>query len=96
VKLWDVKAGRERATLKGHTGGVTSLAFTADGLTLASGSGVWDALNHGFVSGEVKLWDVKTGQLRVTLKDATAPVAFAADGLTLASGSKDKSVKLWE
>ena len=38
VRLWDVPTQKERATLKGHRGGVC-LAFSADGKTLATGSG---------------------------------------------------------
>ena len=40
------------APLKGHTGTVTSVAFTPDGRTLASGSGDMT----------IMLWDVATGQ----------------------------------
>jgi WD40 repeat protein len=47
VRLWEVAAGRVRARLKGHGATVTSLAFSADGRLLASGSEdgtglVWD------------------------------------------------------
>ncbi|MBC8352075.1 MAG: hypothetical protein H8E66_08795 [Planctomycetes bacterium] len=38
VKLWDPSSGEERATLRGHTGGVWSLAFSGDGRALASAS----------------------------------------------------------
>ena len=40
VKLWDVATHTNIATLEGHTGGVSSVAFSPDGTTLASGSTV--------------------------------------------------------
>ena len=52
IKLWDVATGKERATLKGHTDWVNSVAFSPDGKTLASGSG----------DKTVKLWEVATGK----------------------------------
>src|SRR5262249_4021405 len=54
VKLWDVQAGKERATLRGHSEGVRMLAFSADGKTLASGR----------ADGTIKLWDVPTAPRR--------------------------------
>src|SRR4051794_13582589 len=79
---------RARATLRGHTARVSSVAFTPDGRTLASGS----------YDNTIKLWDVRTGKERATLKhlDGVSAVTFAADGKTLASGSEDKTVKLWD
>jgi WD40 repeat protein len=39
VKIWDVASGREIKTLEGHTGWVTSVAFSPDGRRLVSASG---------------------------------------------------------
>jgi WD40 repeat protein len=38
VRLWDVATGYPRATLTGHGGWVTAVAFSPDGTMLASGS----------------------------------------------------------
>ncbi len=48
LKLWDVTANMEIATLKGHKAPEQCVAFSPDGGTLASG-------DH---QGEIKLWDV--------------------------------------
>src|SRR5436190_5964076 len=69
-----------RATLKGHTGAVVSVAFSPDSKTLASGS----------YDGTPKLWDMTTGKERATLgeyKGCVGCVAFSPDGKTLASGT---------
>ncbi|MBD2208177.1 WD40 repeat domain-containing protein, partial [Calothrix sp. FACHB-168] len=60
-----------------------------DNLTLASGSD----------DNTVKLWDVQTGDCRLTLAghdSSVTSVAWSGDNLTLASGSHDNTVKLWD
>ena len=68
---------------------VTSVAFSPDGQTLASGS-----LNHIIV-----LWDVATGKQRRTLEGRSSGVdsiAFSPDSRTLASASGDVTIVLWD
>jgi eukaryotic-like serine/threonine-protein kinase len=89
VKVWDAQTGRETLTLKGHTSAVSSVAFSADGKLIVSGS----------QDKTVKVWDAQTGQETLTLKGhtgAVSSVAFSADGNRIASGSEDKTVKLWD
>ena len=74
-------------TFDEHTSRVSSVAFSSDERTLASGS-------H---DGTVKLWDVEMQQDIGTLPhgDGITSVAFSPDGRTIASGAWDGKVKLW-
>ena len=79
-------------TLVGHIKGINCIALKPKNKSdlqslIASGS-----------RGEIKLWDLKSGELIRTLKghkDAVNAVAISQDELIIASGSADKTIKLW-
>jgi WD40 repeat protein len=78
IKLYDPDSGKELRTLAGHTGGVTSLAFSADGKQLASGS----------LDQTVRTWDPAEGKQTHLLRGHTrrvSGVTFSPDGKLVAS-----------
>jgi WD40 repeat protein/tRNA A-37 threonylcarbamoyl transferase component Bud32 len=95
LRAWDVRTGQVRV-LKGHTGGITALAYAPTGGLLATGS---DDLS-------VRLWDLRAQpakgmaeQPRTTLWghfDGISALAWACDGRTLATGSQDGAVLVWD
>ena len=89
IWLYDAATSRELALLLGHTSEVTSVSFSPDGNTLASGA----------TDVTVKLWDVATRRNIATLRghrNNVTSVSFSPDGSTLASGARDGTVKLWD
>lgn len=79
-------------TLSGHTDPVYTVAFSADGKRIATGS----------FDKSVKLWDATTGkELRTFAGKAghqslVTAVAFSPDGSGLASAGTDNFVKVWD
>ncbi|MBV8432096.1 MAG: WD40 repeat domain-containing protein, partial [Solirubrobacterales bacterium] len=80
VTLWALEGGRGRPLIRA-SGKLDAIAFSPDGLTLATASGD---------SRAVTLWDVATGLEWVNLTDHRGPiwsVAFSPDGRRLAAAS---------
>ncbi|MEH2125748.1 WD40 repeat domain-containing protein [Nostoc sp.] len=97
IKVWrtspqtgikSLKDAQPLHILMGHSHIVCSLAISADGKLLVSGS--WDQT--------IKVWQLETGELLHTLKghrDRVYAIALSPDGQIIASGSADKTIKLW-
>src|SRR5205085_528244 len=62
VKVWDAETGQELRTLKGHSGGVRSVAFSPDGKRLASYSFAIGPLAPVPAEAQLKVWDAVTGK----------------------------------
>jgi formylglycine-generating enzyme required for sulfatase activity len=83
------RGAKALASLRGHTNEVLSLAITADGKTLVTGS----------LDRTIKVWDLATGRERATLRGhatSVLAIALADDGRTLASAGRDGVIKVWD
>jgi WD40 repeat protein len=80
IRLWKLE-DRSFSVLAGHDTDVTTVAFSRDGLTLASGD----------CDGQIRLWDVNDGRCIRELGDrrfaGIFSITFAPDGETIASAA---------
>jgi len=101
VRIW---SGASRWTLERTIGDgglkspildrVLALTYSPDGKSLVSGGGIPAR------TGEIKIWDPRSGVLIRELKDPHSDtvfaVAYSRDGRMLASGSADKLIKIFD
>jgi WD40 repeat protein len=86
--VWELASRRELHRASGHSGAIFGIAFSADGRTLATSSGL--------DQGSVKFWDVATGGelLSVHVDAAISGLAFSPAGDLLA-GAAYRGVRIW-
>ena len=89
VRLWKLPpSAKLKKTLFGHTDKVTSVAFSPNGNTLASGS----------KDTTIRLWNAVTGvhlKVLTVYTDEVNSISFSPDGRILASGHKHDRIRLW-
>jgi WD40 repeat protein len=93
IRIWEVATGNLMQTLSGHKECVVAVAFSPDGILLATGDQTIG------VPGVVKIWDIASGQEKKSLsghKLGITTVGFSNDGKLLAAGGLDRSIKVWE
>ena len=96
IWMYDAHTGEELsvlAVLPGEGRDVTTIAFSPDGKTLASGE----------EGGVGRLWDVTTGKPIVTFKEVPAPqyaklkaLTFSANGTKLIGAVENREINVWE
>ena len=89
VFLFDRSNMNVKASLREHSQGIESIAFSKDGTTLATAG-------H---DRKICLWDAKNGSLRKSIiahGGRVNSVQFSPDGSLLASAGNDGAVKLWD
>lgn len=84
-----IQASRAELTLAGHKTAVNSVAYSPNGMRLATAGD----------DGVVRVWDTVSGQVVLTWSGHFSPVrsiTFNQNGALLATGSDDQMAKLWD
>jgi hypothetical protein len=94
VCVWETCTGRVLFSFQAHKNLIESLAFSPDGLVLASGG-----RENSTEEGLVRLWDAVTGKRLAEFaghRHWVRSVAFTPDGQSLVSGGFDGQAFLWD
>jgi WD40 repeat protein len=87
VHVWDVKSGKERAVIRGHTQPISAIAFSPDGQRLITAG----------LDATIKVWDAARGQEILSLRGHAGPVLdMAFDGQRIVSGGSDGTLRVWD
>jgi WD40 repeat protein/serine/threonine protein kinase len=90
VHLVDAGTCEVRISFRAASEGITALAFSPDGMLLASGS--------GYANSAVQLWKIPSGDSEGSLAEHTgwiSALAFTPQGKALVSASADQTIRVW-
>lgn len=88
VHVWDIQAGAEILSLRGHTDWITSVSFRPDGQAIVSVA----------VDQTARLFDLNRPDTEATASHSLPirSLAIHPDGKRLATASEDRTVKVWD
>jgi serine/threonine protein kinase/WD40 repeat protein len=101
LRVWETATGRLVQAIPMPGVIVNGVSLSPDGLAVAAGFGRWTNDPKGFYNGGVKVWEVKTGQVRWSqdFNYAATSVAYSPDGRRLATGTRrvnEAAVAVWD
>ncbi len=91
IMRWNFVAGSKAEYFNAHQDGITAMAISTNGRTLATGAGYAETV--------IKLWEVPSFHLLGVLTNHQGWISdlkFSPDGHTLASSSADQTIRLWD
>jgi WD40 repeat protein len=99
VRIWDAATERTVRTLTGHTGGISSAAYSPDGKqVVTAGCGRTDQ-RRVCQEGSARIWDAATGEELHTLTGHTDQVnvaVYSPNGKQIVTASRDGTARIWD